>query len=170
MNIREELIDNSKEQALRIASYVGADPGRFDELMELFLNGRFREAQLSAMAVGVCVDRHPQLALPYLEAMLKTLGKPVHDAVVRCIFRIFQDVAMPEDLWGETWDICYKYLSSAVQPVAIRVYAMTTLSNICVQYPELKHELQSLIEDHMPYGSAGFQSRGRKVLKKLNAL
>ena len=47
---------------------------------------------------------------------------------------------------------------------------MTVLSNIACQFPELKDELIMTIEEHMPFGSAGFVSRGRKVLNRLNKL
>jgi hypothetical protein len=44
---------------------------------------------------------------------------------------------------------------------------MTVLANLAKKLPELKNELVPLIEDQMPFGSAGFISRGRKVLKEL---
>jgi hypothetical protein len=55
------------------------------------------------------------------------------------------------------------------QPIAVRVFSMTVLCNLAGKLPELKNELIPLIEDQMPYGSAGFISRGRKVLKDLKS-
>ncbi|GHN02752.1 hypothetical protein WSM22_42410 [Cytophagales bacterium WSM2-2] len=55
------------------------------------------------------------------------------------------------------------------EPVAVRVFSMTVLGNLAVKVPELRNELIPLIEDQMPYVSAGFVSRGRKVLKQLKA-
>lgn len=170
MHIKEELVFNSREQALRIAGYIGDDPVRFHELMKLLLGDNTREAQLAAMTAGICVDHHPGFIYPYVEPIIHALENPVHDAVVRCVLRMLQSIEIPEKHWGRAWDICFKLLASGIQPVAIRVNAMTTLANICVHYPELKFELQSLIEDHLPYSSAGFQSRAKKVLKKLNSI
>lgn len=51
--------------------------------------------------------------------------------------------------------------------IAVRVFAMTVLANLAKQLPELKNELIPLIEDQLPYGSAAFISRGRKLLKEL---
>jgi hypothetical protein len=45
---------------------------------------------------------------------------------------------------------------------------MTVLGNLTMALPELGKELAILIEDELPYGSAGFVSRGRKVLKQIN--
>jgi hypothetical protein len=49
----------------------------------------------------------------------------------------------------------------------VKVFGMTVLANLCEKLPELKNELRIIIEDQMPYGSAGFKSRGSKILKKL---
>jgi hypothetical protein len=47
---------------------------------------------------------------------------------------------------------------------------MTVLFNIVKKYPELKDELKMSIEDQLPYGSAGFKSRGRRILKSLEKI
>jgi len=60
-------------------------------------------------------------------------------------------------------------LENKKEPIAIRVFAMTVLANLADTYPEIKGELIAVIEDQMPYGSAGFISRGKKILKKLKA-
>ena len=44
---------------------------------------------------------------------------------------------------------------------------MTVLYNLSVNIPEIKNELKLLIEDLLPYGTAGIKSRGRKILAKL---
>lgn len=168
MDIEEVLLaEHSKQQALSIANYVGCDENRFGELMELFLDSRIMVHQRAAMAVEICADKWPFLLNPYLGAMLKNLRKPVHDAVIRATIRAFQNMEMPEEIYGEAWDICFQYLVSPKYPVAIRVYSMSVLENICQKLPELKRELRMVIEEQMPYGSAGFVSRGNKILAKL---
>ena len=47
---------------------------------------------------------------------------------------------------------------------------MSVLLKIVRRYPELKQELKQLIEDQMPFGSAGFVSRGKRVLKALESV
>ena len=64
-------------------------------------------------------------------------------------------------------DICFNFLLSQDEPVAIRVFAMTVLGNIAQKWPELKNELRMAIEENMEFGSAGFKSRGKKELKRL---
>jgi hypothetical protein len=171
MNIEELLIEeHSKAQAIKIAQFVGNDRERFDELMKLFLDGRIRIHQRASMPLCICADKHPHLIIPYLQTMLSNLKNPVHDAVVRNTIRLFQNIELPEDMWGEVWEICFEYLVSPRYPVAIRVFAMTVLYNICRELPELTQELKVVLEDQMPYGSAGFISRGKKILAKLKVI
>ncbi|MCK5279227.1 MAG: hypothetical protein KAQ62_19445, partial [Cyclobacteriaceae bacterium] len=61
-------------------------------------------------------------------------------------------------------------LNSGKEPVAVKVFAMTVLFNIVQVYPELSEELEISIEEQMPFCSAGFKSRGRKVLKALSKI
>jgi hypothetical protein len=51
--------------------------------------------------------------------------------------------------------------------VAVKVFAMTVLSTIINDQPDLKKELKTIIEDQLPYASPGFVARARKIIKKL---
>jgi hypothetical protein len=54
-------------------------------------------------------------------------------------------------------------------PVAIRVYAMTIIDNLCTKYPELRAEFIPVLQDILQVSeSPGLHSRGRKILRKSN--
>ncbi len=171
MIIEQELLKiQSKTQALRVSEFIGTDQQRFHELMRLFFCDDTFLRHKASMVVGFCVLINSYLLDPYMEKMIQCLKDQVNDALTRNIFRTFQFVALPEKYWGEVWEIGYQYLTSPKKPIAIRVFAMTVLVNICRHLPELKQELQIAIEDQLPFGSAGFVSRGKKslnILKKL---
>ena len=168
LNLKEEIFkDYSKQKVVELSEYIGNDKARFAELMELFFSADYRINQRTSWVVGHCSDLHPELFFPYLEQMIKNLDNPVHDAVVRNTMRIFQDTEIPEPLMGELADKCFNYLMNPQIPVAIRVFSMTVLYNITLIWPELQHELKVIIEEHLPYGSAGFKSRGKKILRNL---
>ena len=117
-----------------------------------------------------CVEAHPWLIEKHLKPILENLQNPVHDAVKRNTIRIIQSMDIPEELLGLTAELCFKFLNSGTEPVAIKAFSMTVLFNIVKKYPELKDELKMSIEDLLPYGSAGFKSRGRKILKSLEKI
>jgi hypothetical protein len=168
MNLREELLkDHSKERIMKIVRYVGNDKERFADLMKLFLGNIEKVSERAAWGVSYCAEAYPELVFPYLEKMLDNLNRPVHDAVKRNTIRTFQDIDIPEELQGKAADICFYLLCDKDETIGTKVFSMTVLHNLCKQHPDLKNELRTAIEEQMPYASAGFKSRGKKILKEL---
>lgn len=171
MTLRDDILgEYSKANVVRIAKNIGPNQEDFDELMALFLGEEYRVTQRAAWVVSHCADDYPWLIEKHVEPMLLNLQKPVNDPVKRNTLRVLRYVKIPEDLMGIAADLCFEFLQSGKEPVAIKIHAMSILHNIVLQFPELKEELHIAIEDQMPYGSAGFKNRGGKVLKALNKL
>jgi len=170
LNIRAEILkEHSKAQTIKIANYIGDSQPLFDELMDLFLNDEYRVSQRSAWVVSHCVEVHPQLVEPHLQKIIENLRKPgLHDAVKRNTVKVLRGIEVPEELEGLALNHCFDFLTSQKETVAVKVFAMTVLLNICQKEPDLLLELQIIIEDQMPYSSAGFRSRGKKVLKAID--
>ena len=171
MNLLEELsVVHSKKRALEIANYVLTE-NKFDELMDIFFNAHYRINQRAAYILSLHYEKDQTTILPYVEAIVLNLKKPnLTDAVKRNTIRILQFIDIDEKLEGETYDICFNFLISKDEPIAIKAFSMRVLANICKNHPELKHELIPIIEDMIPYGSPGIKSRGKKILKELNSL
>ena len=165
MNIRESLIkDNSKAMAVKISSAIGNSQEHFSELMQLFLHDEPMITQRASWVLSHCADNYPELILPWITPMVENLKKDINDAVKRNTVRVLQFVDIPEEEMGELADVCFNFLASAKEPIAVKVFSMTILFNLCKKIPELKNELLPLIEDQMPFGSAGFRSRGKKII------
>ena len=169
MNLAEEILkEHSKKQKDKIVTYVGNNPDRFAQLVDVFLQGPYRITQRSAWPLSYCVEKYPALLKPHFKRIISHLNKkPVHDGVKRNTLRMLQFVRVPPVHQGVVVDLCLAFLADSKEPIAIRVFAMTVLANIASEVPELKNELIPLIEDQFPYASAGFLSRGKKVLKQL---
>ena len=169
MDIETELLkEHSRRTADRIAEWIGSDARRFRKLMELFLEGEKIVTQRAAMAVGICTERHPALAGPYIGRMLGRMEQPgVHVAVRRTVVRMLQHVEIPAGLLGRVATLCFNYLASPGSPVAVRVFSMTVLARIAAKEPDLRRELRLVIEQGRPYGSKGYCSRAARILKDL---
>lgn len=169
MNLIKELQkDFNKRTCDQMVRYIGSDKTRFSELVNAFLNSSIRITQRAAWPLSYCAKAHPELIKPHLKKIILNLKKPnLHDAIKRNTVRLLQFVNIPKSLQGHVLEICFVYLEDVKQPIAIRVFSMTVLANLSQEHPDLKPELITLIEDQMPYGSAGFVSRGKKVLKSL---
>ena len=172
MNIEDEILrEHSKRQCLRITRWIGADRGRFKELMNVFLKGEYRTTQRAAWIVQHCADAHRELILPYLGPMLNRMLEPgVHAAVKRNVVRILQDIDIPRPLAGKVATVCFDLLAAHNEPIAVKVFSMTVLANLAQDEPDMKNEIRILVEREMINGSAGVRSRGAKVLKRLEGV
>jgi hypothetical protein len=111
------------------------------------------------------VERHPELIYPHLKKILQYVVTPgVHDAVRRNTVRLLQYIDLPPEFHGQVAEICFGFLQQKNIPVAVKVFSMTVLSRICSTEPDLQRELRIIIEDQLPYASAGFISRAKKIL------
>jgi hypothetical protein len=172
MNIESEIVrEHSKRQCVRIATWIGTDKRRFKELIDLFLRGEYRITQRAAWIIKHCADEHAELVMPYIDRMIgRMVEASVHDAVKRNVLRILQDIEIPRRLAGKVATLCFEWLASAKEPVAVKVFSMSVLANIAKQEPDLKNEIRILIDQQMPMGSAGFKSRGKRVLRQLETV
>ncbi len=173
MNLRNALLtEHSKINTQFLADYIGNDVQRFADLMHLLLNDEPKVTQRAGWVMSYCVEKYPDLLLPYLKPMIQNLQekKDLHNAIKRHTMRAFCQVDFEEDLLGRVADIGFNYLSSMEEPVAVKIFSMTVLGNICQKEPDLAQELKLTIEAQMPYGSAGFHSRGKRILALLEKI
>ncbi len=173
MNIREALLKekkHSKQQALKISEYACSSSKYFKELMQCFFSNEYRLAQRAAWSVSWAAQKKPALIQPYIEKLIKQLPrKDVHDAVIRNCVRILQKTEIPEVFHAELMNACFNFIESNNTAVAIKAFSLTTLYNLSQAYSEIKNELKLIIEERWNYETAAFKSRGKAILKKLNA-
>ena len=169
MNIKEALLkEHSKLNSVALANWIGDDKVRFAELMDLFLNSGYRITQRAAYVLLFVSDKHIELFQPYIGVLLKNLeNKKVHIAVKRNTIRLFQNLHIPKKFQGQAATICFEYLESATEAIAVKCFAMKVIANICETEPDLIPELQILVENQYPYGSAGFKARSKHIFKQL---
>lgn len=167
-NLREEILkEHSKAQCTAIVNWVGASQQRFDELFKLFLNDEYRVAQRAAWPVSYCVIAHPQFIKKHWAALVKNLQQPnLHNAVKRNSIRLLQDIPIPEKYQGSIMDICFNYLQSPAEAVAVKAFSLTVLNNLAKQYPEIIPEVQLILEDQAQCLTAALKVRAREFLKK----
>lgn len=169
--LRNEIIrEHSKKQTVKLAKWVSEDQNRFSKLMDIFLNEEFRIVQRASWIVKYVAADHSDWIQPWIRKMLGYCRKPVHDAVKRNVMRILQDAEIPKHLYGLTADVCFNFLSSQKEPVAIKAFSMTVLYNIVQHEPDLRNELILLIEGQLEWEKSAFRSRGRKILKQLGRI
>ena len=170
MNLRQEILkEHSKIQCIKIVTWVGNSQQRFDELFALFLQEEYRVTQRAAWPMSYCVIANPTFIKKHWKEIVDNLTKPnLHDAVKRNTIRFLQDIQIPEKYQGAVMEICFKYLESPTEALAVKVFSMQVLGSLAKLYPEIKPELKLLIEEQLPNQTAGFKSRAKKILKTCN--
>ena len=163
MNLREEILkEHSKAQCTKIVQWVGDSQQRFDELFQLFLHDEYRVVQRAAWPVSYCVIAHPHLIKKNFAKLIKSLQQPnLHDAVKRNTVRLFQDIDIPKKYQGAVMDICFGYVASVNEAVAVKAFSLTILGKLAKQYPEIIPEIKLLMEDQLPHQTAAFKA-GRR--------
>lgn len=165
----EILKEHSKNNALRIARWVGNSADRFAELMKLFFSADERTVIRCAWILSHCGDRYPKLIVPWISKLVKKAGeKNAPGAVQRNTVRVLQYIDIPSVHQGRVVNLCFMFLGDPKIPIAVKVFSMTVLANIAQRQPDLKSEIVLAVEQMLPTGSAGIQSRAKKVLKRLS--
>ena len=169
MDLRETILkEHSKAQTNKIVKWVGDDQKRFDELFNLFLNDEYRVIQRASWPLSYCLIKYPKLIQKHFGKLLENLRKSnLHNAVKRNTVRLLQDITIPRKFHGEVMNICFEYIADPKEKVAIKAFSLTILQNFSRQYPEIKQELKTIIEDRWNYETAAFRSRAKKILKEL---
>ena len=126
MDLQGEILkEHSKKQCDKIFRWVGKSQKRFDDLFHLFLTGQYRVIQRAAWPVSYCVIAHPEFIKHNFSKLIKNLHKDgLHDSVKRNTVRLLQYVEIPEKYQGEVLDICFNYISSPSEPVAVKAFSL----------------------------------------------
>lgn len=172
MHLATELLkEHTKENMHAIADWIGADKKRFEKLIHIFLYDEKRTSQVAGWAMMYCAEKHKELVLPYIKHLLeKTQDKKAHNSAKRHVIRILQNIDIPEKHTGLAAQVCFDFLADKKEKVAVRVFSMTVLFQLCKKEPDLKNELRMLIEENIQEEKAAFKSRGKKILKAIEKL
>ena len=169
MTLRDQILkEHTKVNCDAIVKWISNSQQRFDELFKLFLSGEDRIAQRAAWPLSYAAIANPKFIQKHFSKLFKNLEKSnLHTAVKRNTVRLLQDISIPEKFHGRVMNLCFNYVNSPGEAAAVKAFSLTILENLSRQYPEIKAELKTVIEDRWPFESAAFHARARKILEKL---
>lgn len=167
MNLREEILkEHSRAQRIKIVEWIGGSPQRFDELFRLFVGKEPTVVQRASWPLSYIVQNHPEWMDNKFKELISKLQEPnLHDAVKRNGVRLLQYVDIPVKYQGDIMNICFGYVESPQEAVAIKAFSLTVLGNLAKQYPDIIPEIKLLIQEQLPHQTAAFASRAKKLLK-----
>ena len=146
---------------------IEGKPELFADFMTIYFANEEPVSRRAAWAIDNYAERHPEVLEPYLEIMVEALSGFGHSALKRHTLRMLSRSPLPKENLGKLINICFDLLVSPPEAPSIKVYCMEILYRVSESEPDLKKELADSIEWRMNEESAGFRSRGRKILKDL---
>ena len=170
MNLKEMILqEHSKAQTNKIIAWVGDSQKRFDDLFYLFINDEYRVVQRAGWPLSYIAATYPQLIQKHFSKLIQNLHKTgLHNAVKRNTVRLLQEITIPKKFHGEIMSLCFDYISSPDEAIAVKAFSLTILQNLSAEYPDIKPELKTIIHNRWDFETAAFHSRARKILKSMN--
>jgi hypothetical protein len=162
------MVETSRRNTDLIADIVLQKPELFEELVNIYLRNVEPLSRRAVWAVDTVAEKRPELLESYLESIIETLPDFGHDGLKRNSLRMLARSPLPQKYLGDLMNICFDWLISPKESVAVKVYAMEILYRMSNDEPELKKELADSIEWRIAEETPGFKNHGLKLLKKLN--
>ena len=166
MNFAAQLaIEHSRSNTDLITKAIGGSAKKFKEIVDIIYNEQAPLPQRASWLLAAVNEKHPELLIPYIPLFITTVQEFKIDGIKRNMLSALSQHTIPEELQGQIVNICFEFLLSSEETVAVKVFAMQIIANIAKQHPELQDELKAVIEDQLPKSSAAFHARAKHVLK-----
>lgn len=150
-----------------MVNHISSENVTLNSIVELALSDQQPYARFSAWIVNhYLMQNGANKIYSYCDKAIDQLHKIKHDGQLREILRWFSRVDYKGKKEGELIDFCFNMIMNISKPVAIKIHSMTILEKSVEREPELKREFALILEDILPYLSAGGQNRTKKLLKK----
>jgi hypothetical protein len=159
--------EHSRSNTDAIAKAIGSDPQEFKKLVDIIYNCEAPLPQRASWLLTVISRKEPQLIKPYVPKFINSIQDFKIDGIKRNMMSALSTQEIPAKLKGKILNICFDFVLSPTETVAVKVLSLDILLKFIKDYPELKNELKAAIEDQLPKTSVAFTSKGKKILKKL---
>lgn len=142
--------------------------GNIDMLIQCFKTAPSPIPERISWVITMISDKSPESLNTHCDFFIQYLQTSRHQSIERSLMRSLSDSRISEESSGLLLDTCFKWLLDPQKLVAAKVHAMETAFKLSLPYPELLDELEEIIKSEYDKHTVAFQSRGRKILKKIN--
>ncbi|MBN1791548.1 MAG: hypothetical protein JW830_13690 [Bacteroidales bacterium] len=166
--IRAQLSDSSRLLADLTASMVYDNPALLKPLIELSCGDSGPLPQRASRVVSICCCRFPELFKPYCSDVIRNLESLRSEGARRNFLLILAEapVKLTKKDKSLLINLGFDFMTGNFS-IAVKVYSMEILYKLSLEMPDIGVELSNLIENSLADSSPGYQSRGMKILKKL---
>jgi len=171
----QELIENIKTSLAtdcsdptrkKWAKYIVNNQIPMMSLMEL-LDAEHPIGMRFTWVFGEIVKLDPDYLFPIVPHCFALRDKIKFPGFKRTVAKMLSLAGVPEEIEGLVVDELFKWVLNPKIKVAVKVFSIDTLSQLCFKYPDLKEELLLVIDDQLDKNTVAFRARTKSVLKKL---
>jgi len=166
-----ELLDTGtgRKHIDQVANMILNNPPLFNRMISIIVSNHEPESRKAAWVVDTFTEtRMDWLTADSLEQLIDLLPVSCHTALHRHILRILTRTTIPSTRTGKVISLCFDFLNSGHEPVAVKAQAMTILYKLSGEEPDLLFELSGILELRLESESAGFRNQAKKILQALN--
>ena len=169
MNYKEQLLtEHSCANTDLITKAIGNSETEFKKIIDIIYNEQPPLPQRASWVVASLNNKNPRLVRRYIPLFVETVKQFKVDGIKRNLMLVLATqpkIYLPQR--AKLIDICFEFMCSPTETVAVKVHAMQVIANFAKQHPELVGELKMVIEDQLPKTTVAFAARARHVFKEL---
>ena len=163
------MVETSRRNTDLVADLILQKHDLFGLLIKIFLKNEDPVSRRAAWVADKVTEKMPELLPSCTGLIIENLAGFSHDGMKRQSLRMLTRADLTPDQMGSLINLCFDWLTNLNESVAVKVYSMDILYRISQSEPDLKQELAESIEWRIGEEKPGYQSKGRKILKKLYA-
>ena len=166
--ISQLLQEHSRTNTNKIAKAIGSSETEFKKMVNIIYHEKSPLPHRAAWLLATVNQKNPEMLLPYIPLFIKTVSDFKVDGIKRNMMLVLAKHEIPEKLQGKLITICFDFVLSKTETVAVKANAMQCIANIAKQHREIIPELKAAIEDQLPKTSKAFHARAGMILKELD--
>lgn len=169
MESLSELImaEYSRTHADFIADIVIKKPLLLGELIDIVFQNSEPLSRRASWPLRIISDRDTHILEPFVPKIIQKLPEVTCVSITRSLLALLVNTSIPEEQHGELLQFTFEILIDKGSPVASLIYSTDIFYKLSVKEPDLLNELKLMLEDLIPYGSAGVKSKCRKTINKI---
>ena len=109
----------------------------------------------------------PNKSISFLDDIINSLPYFKYNGQKRHMLKVIQLYEFSEEQKGKLLNICFGFLMSKNEPVAVKMHSINILYKISLSLPDIKPELVSSIKYNLPDATSGFKNAAKKILVKI---
>lgn len=134
----------SKEKFL---SFLASNPDKVEETFQLAFQSEAPVSWRAAWVLNHAMEKNDARIKAHESQIIEILSTK-EDGHQRELLKLLEKIDIHEDLEGVLFDKCVSIWEAVEKSPSVRVVAFRVLANVAVKYPEMKNEIEFLVQDH----------------------